>query len=250
MEFLREYFYGGIDWHDSYSNTTVVYYNRKICTNREDYISAIADTIFNGMEKWFPITKEEFTEILRTVQKTKEKASVPLYEELEKGKMEVTSFDCDGKTYYNNELIIDVVDNDFLTIEHSIWGGEATFYYHYETPTIKDEDVAYIVCESFHCPTKGVPVVERLYKPLFDNLADAESYRKELDAKIEARVNKDNYPKSESTLNVINRKEIEATDFYKRNMVANALMEDKEVNPWGDSFRIFVDNHIEILKQL
>lgn len=251
MKFLREYFYGGIDWHDSFSNTTVMYRNGAICTKEEDYIPAIAELFFNNMEKWFPITKDEFTEILKKVRETGEKIQIPLYEEQDDGTMEVSSFDCGGTigVVYDNELVVHIEENDYLTIDHATWGGQAMFYYHYEVEDIADEDLAYMVCESFHCPTKGVPVVERLYKPLFNNLQEAEQYRKELDKDIEIRMNENEYPRAESTLNIVNRKKIEATEFYVKNMEANSLMETKGTNHMGEDFRIFVEAHIENLKK-
>lgn len=249
MKFLREYFYGGIDWHDSYSNTTTMYYNGEICTKEEEFIPAIADEFFKNMEKWFPITKTEFIEKLKKVRETKEKIKIPLYEELEDGTMKINSFDYEEEVVYSNELNIYIDKNDFLTIEQVAWNGQATFYSHYEIVTIEDEDIAYMVCESFHCPTKGVPVVERIYRELFDNLKDAEEYRKELDKDIEIRLKANPYPISESTLNIINRKKIEATEFYQLNMEANALMKDKNTNPLADNFHIFVKGHIESLQK-
>ncbi len=246
MKFLREYFYGGIDWHDSYSNTTVMYHNGEICTKEEDYISAIADNIFKGMEKYFPITKEKFIEILEKVCTTKIKEQIPLYEEKENGKMEITSFECDNGTFYENEMIVYIDKDDYLTIEHSTWGGQAVFYYHYEEEDIPDNDIAYMVCESFHCPTKGVPVVERMYTDLFDNLKDAEEYRKELDQKIQNR-GEDFYPHSESTLNIV-KKELTNSDFYTLNMKANDLMKMKNMDITSDDFRVFVESHIKELE--
>lgn len=253
MKVLSEYFYGGIDWHDSYSVCNTMYHNGKICDNEEDYIEAIADS-FNDIKEFFTVTRDEFLQILRDVHNgVKEKVAIPMYvKEVVDGKEEISfeADEIDGKKYYSNTMFVFLEEDDYLTIEHSIYYGQVSYYYHYRDVEISDDEIAYMVCESFHAPTKGVPCVERLYTDLFDNLEEAESYREELDADIDfINNNPKTITKSESTLNIVSRKDITGNEFYKSNMEAVALMKQKGSCRLSDDFRIFVDNHIEVLKK-
>lgn len=254
MKFLSEYFYGGIDWHDSYSICNTMFYNGKVCNNQDDYILAIADS-FKDLYDFFTISREEFINILQDVHNNvKDKVEIPMYvkEEVDgKQKMVMDMDEINGVKYYCNRLIVSVKDNDYLTIEHEVYYGQASYYFHFSEVEIADDDLAYMVCENFHVPTKGVPCVERMYTDLFDNLNDAQEYQKKLNDTINKNNNLPcNVVTSESTLNIVSRSEILLGDFYKLNMQAIELMKQKNVNRNDKSFQIFVNSHLEKLAEL
>lgn len=257
MKFLREYFYGGLDWHDSYSICNTLFRNGKVCNNEDDYIEVIAES-FNFLNNLFIISKEEFMEILKSVHnKTKEQVEIPLYTIkdstiLDDGDSKIIEsyYENNGKKYYETYLNVYIEKDDYVTVEYGAFYGQICYYYHFEEVEIADDDIAYLVCESFHAPTKGVPCVERMYTDLFDNLNDAEKYRKELDVKIhESNLDPESIT-SESTLNIVSRSEILLGDFYKLNMQAIELMKQKNVNRNDKSFQIFVNSHLEKLAEL
>jgi hypothetical protein len=101
-----------------------------------------------------------------------------------------------------------------------------------------------IVTEDFLAPSKGVPVVQRMYHDIFDGQDAAQGYAESL------RLHEFQYPASIAAFLVCNKEKVTHGEWYRLQREAMELMEEKGQTPLDSSFHIFVKAHIENLKRL
>lgn len=158
----------------------------------------------------------------------------------------VTYKDCgthetDERTYYEDEATFDG-ENQTLTRDYAF--GQVSYITTYYVEDIPDDRLGYMVTEDFLAPVKGVPLIQRLYHDIFDNLDAAQNYADNL------KLHDLSYPKSIVTFLVCNRQKISGHPWYQNEKEAMRLMTEKGQAYLDDSFCIFTKNHIENLKKL
>ncbi|MCX4325094.1 MAG: hypothetical protein OSJ59_19330, partial [Lachnospiraceae bacterium] len=131
-----------------------------------------------------------------------------------------------------------------VTLKASFNLPNNTYITSYYVEDIPDNQLGYIVTEDFLAPVKGVPLVQRLYHDIFDNLDAAQYYADNL------KLHDLSYPKSIVTFLVCNRQKISGKPWYQNEKEAMRLMTEKGQAYLDDSFCIFTKNHIENLKKL
>lgn len=163
--------------------------------------------------------------------------------------------DSEGKTTYkdcescemNGQIYLEqeaVFDGSKLTLNRDYAFGQVSYITTYYVEDIPDNQLGYIVTEDFLAPTKGVPLVQRLYHDIFDNQDTAQNYAKNL------KLHDLQYPKSIVTFLVCNRQEVSGHPWYQNETEAMRLMAEKGQAYLDDSFCIFTRSHIEKLKKL
>lgn len=98
--------------------------------------------------------------------------------------------------------------------------------------------------EDFLAPTKGVPLVQRLYHDIFDDQDAAQSYAENL------KLHDFKYSTSIVAFLVCNKGNVTRQEWYQQQKEAMQLMEEKGQTYLDDSFQIFAKCHIENLKKL
>lgn len=98
--------------------------------------------------------------------------------------------------------------------------------------------------EDFLAPTKGVPLVQRLYHDIFDDQDAAQSYAENL------KLHDFKYSTSIVAFLVCNKGNVPRQEWYQQQKEAMQLMEEKGQTYLDDSFQIFAKCHIEKLKKL
>lgn len=146
-----------------------------------------------------------------------------------------------GQIYLEQEAVF---DGSKLTLNRDYAFGQVSYITTYYVEDIPDNQLGYIVTEDFLAPTKGVPLVQRLYHDIFDNQDTAQNYAKNL------KLHDLQYPKSIVTFLVCNRQKTSLQAWYQREMETIRLMEKTGQTYLDDSFHIFAKHHIENLKKL
>lgn len=205
----------------------------------------IPEVIADDIAKDFPYVENIREKILQALsEKTCFQFAFKADETDSEGK--ITYKDCEscemnGQTYLEQEAVL---DGSELTLSRDYAYGQVSYITSYYVENIPDDQLGFIVTEDFLAPVKGVPLVQRLYHDIFDNLDAAQNYAKNL------KLHDLQYPKSIMTFLVCNRQKISLQPWYQREMEAIRLMEKTGQTYLDESFSIFTKTHIENLKKL
>lgn len=226
MSYINVNYYGGLDWHDIYSYTEQVSFENEYEIPEEKILEAITEDIF----KYYPfVPKEKILDSL--INKTE--FQIPLNEDGSDIGLE--------KEFCENEFIF---NGEKKQITLNYFFGQVSYNISYSVYELDKNDICYLISENFLCPTKGTPLVERMYQDVFIDKELAEKCFNDL------QVHNLEPLRTEKTLNIQSLSRIKETDFYKENMKANQLMKNKKQTPFDESFRIFVESHIKELEKL
>ena len=233
--------YGGIDWHDSRTIYEQLKNNGSYNIRKEVVPEVIADDIARD----FPYVKNIRVNILQALSK-KSCFQFAIKAEETDSEGKTTYKDCEscemnGQTYLEQEAVF---DGNELTLSRDYAYGQVSYITSYYVEDIPDDQLGFTVTEDFVAPFKGVPLVQRLYHDIFDNLDAAQDYAKSL------KLHDLQYPKSIVTFLVCNRQKISLQTWYQREMEAIRLMEKTGQTYLDESFCIFTETHIENLKKL
>ena len=188
--------YGGMDWHDSHTIYEQLKSDNSYNIKEEMVPEAIADDIF----KEFPYVEDIREKILQALSEKscfrfivksgeKDSAGNMVYKDCE-------IYEADGKIYYENEAAFDG-EKKTLTLDYAF--GQVSYTTTYYVKDIPDDQIGYIVTEDFLAPVKGVPLVQRLYHDIFNNLDAAQNYAESL------KLHELQYPESIVTFLICNR---------------------------------------------
>ena len=233
--------YGGIDWHDSHTINEQLKSGGSFNIGEEMVPEAIADDI----AKDFPYVEDIREEILQALSE-KSCFRFAIKEEETDSDGNVTYKDCetsefDGQTYLEREAVF---DGSKRTFRRYYAFGQVSYITTYHIEDIPDDQLGYIVTEDFLAPTKGVPLVQRLYHDIFDDQDAAQSYAENL------KLHEFKYPTSIVTFLVCNKGNVAQQKWYQQQKEAMQLMEEKGQTYLDNSFQIFARCHIENLKKL
>ena len=233
--------YGGIDWHDSRTIYEQLKSGGSFNIGEEIVPEAIADDI----AKDFPYVEDIREEILQALSE-KSCFRFAIKEEETDSEGNVTYKDCetsefDGQTYLEREAVF---DGSKRTLRRDYAFGQVSYITTYHIEDIPDDQLGYIVTEDFLAPTKGVPLVQRLYHDIFDDQDAAQSYAENL------KLHDFKYSTSIVAFLVCNKGNVTRQEWYQQQKEAMQLMEEKGQTYLDDSFQIFAKCHIENLKKL
>lgn len=233
--------YGGIDWHDSRTINEQLKSNGSYRIRKEMVPEVIADDI----AKDFPYVEYIREKVMQALdQKTCFRFAIKAAETDSEGKItykECESYEMDGQTYLEQEAVF---DGSGLTLSRDYAFGQVSYITSYYVEDIPDDQIGYIVTEDFLAPVKGVPLVQRLYHDIFNNLDAAQNYAESL------KLHELQYPESIVTFLICNRQKTSLQQWYQREMEAISLMEKTGQTYLDESFCIFTKTHIENLKKL
>ena len=232
--------YGGIDWHDSRTINEQLKRNGSYNIDEALVPEAIADDIARDFpyvegirEKVLQALSEKSCFQLMIKSEEKDNDGNVTYQECE-------TFEANGKIFENEAAF----DGNAQALTRDYAFGQVSYITTYHTEDIPDEQLGYTVTEDFLAPSKGVPLVSRLYHDIFDELEAAQRYAENF------RLHELKYPKSIVTLLVCNKEKTTQTDWYRQQKEAMRLMEEMGVTYLDESFSIFTQRHMENLKEL
>ena len=233
--------YGGIDWHDSRTVHEQLKSNGSFNIREDKVPETIADDIASD----FPYVENIREKILQALAE-KSCFRFAIKEEETDSEGNVTYNDCetsefDGQTYLEREAVF---DGSKRTFRRDYAFGQVSYITTYHVEDIPDDQLGYIVTEDFLAPTKGVPLVQRLYHDIFDDQDAAQSYAENL------KLHEFQYPTSIATFLVCNKGNVAQQKWYQQQKEAMQLMEEKGQTYLDESFCIFAKTHIENLKKL
>lgn len=243
--YIKESRYGGIDWHDSNTKSVQLTYNGEFDIPNDKLLEVVVNKIVEDWNKSVNLSKEEFASTIKKAFTGTEPITIPL---LDENGNESEKDDSSGTIYYENSLTFHPMEkenkNSIYRYDEDYWWGQCSYIVRYYKQEI--EDPCYIVQENFLAPTKGCDSVERIYVDVFTSLEEAKKYFETMS------IHDKNYNPmgSRKELLITSYKYVTGTDWYKLNMKAIKLMEEKNKNPFDDSFHIFVKGHIESLEKL
>lgn len=215
--FVQKITQGGIDWHD---------------------IKIIAKQLTHNCSFEIPMG-EENNVIIEDIIK-----DFPYInsEDLQKAIKTETSFELDPikNNIKCNETFIEFNGKKKeLSFEYMM--GQINYVTFYKIEEIEEEDIGYLVEEHFYCPSKGIPLVSRIYHEPFTSLNEAKSYFANMKLHTEFDSNKE--------IIVISLSNIR-NEWFEENIKAIQLMADKHQSPFDNSFSLFVKTHIENLNKI
>jgi len=223
--------YGGVDWHDSRIICEQLKYKGSYFIEEQMVFEVIAEDVLSRI----PHEDNLKDKILCALT---EKSCFQLVLKTEStdasGKTvceECGTYEMDGRTYYEREAAFNGRELT-LTVDYLYGQISHTTTYHVED--IPDDQIGYIVTENFPAPVKGIPLVERMYHDIFDQLDEAENYARNL------KLHDFRYPHSVVAFLICNKNEMFQTEWYQLQKKAMTLMEEKQQTYLCDSFSIFV----------
>ena len=233
--------YGGIDWHDS----RTINEQLKSSGSYDIDDALVPEVIADDIAKDFPYVEGIREKVLQALSekscfqfmiKSEEKdiSGNVTYQECE-------TFEANGKIYFENEAAF---DGNERALMRDYAFGQVSYITTYHAEDIPNEQLGYIVTEDFLTPSKGVPLVQRLYHDIFDDLEAAQHYAENF------RLHDLKYPKSIVTLLVCNKEKTSQTDWYLQQREAMKLMEETGQTYLDEIFSIFAERHMENLKEL
>ena len=233
--------YGGIDWHDS----RTIYEQLKSGGSYNIGEEMVPEAIADDIAKDFPYVEDIREKILQALSE-KSCFRFAIKEEETDSEGNVTYKDCetsefDGQTYLEREAVF---DGSKRTLRRDYAFGQVSYITTYHIEDIPDDQLGYIVTEDFLAPTKGVPLVQRLYHDIFDDQDAAQSYAENL------KLHDFKYSTSIVAFLVCNKGNVPRQEWYQQQKEAMQLMEEKGQTYLDDSFQIFAKCHIENLKKL
>ena len=233
--------YGGIDWHDSRTIHEQLKSNGSYNIEKDKIPEAIAEDI----AKNFPYVEDIREKVLQALsEKTCFRFMVKSEEKDSMGNVsyqDCVIYEDDGGACYESEAAF---DGEKLTLTQEYAFGQVSYTTAYYIEDIPDSQLGYIVTEDFLAPSKGIPVVQRMYHDIFDGQDAAQGYAESL------RLHEFQYPASIVAFLVCNKEKVTHGEWYRLQREAMELMEEKGQTPLDDSFHIFVKGHIENLKRL
>lgn len=242
MAYVKKNFYGGLDWHDIKSKWAQLKERGKYEINNVD------DIIANDIKNTLPFL--DFDEILLAI-KTKTTIKFDIKEAiiLSDGKKGWKSsnewINPDGSISYENE---GTFDGNKLQVDLSYSWGQFYYNINYYVYDIDPKDIRYVVENCFYAVTKGCSLIERIYVEPFEDLNDAKEYlsklKKETYSKFRRRWD------NEKIIMVEDVNKITSTDWYKHNIEAIRLMDEKKQTILDKSFSPFLEQHITNLNKL
>lgn len=243
--YIEETIYGGIDWHDSNTINTQLEINGDYDLKEEDAAGIIADRIVKLLGDKSGMSNGEFKDLILNSFKKECDTTIRLYFEGQDEEI-VDEF---GKTYYENELVLTPMekhDDPTYIYGFSVNAAFGQVSHVYSYFGIKPQNPCYVVLENFLAPRKGVPSIERIYRDVFFDDKEAKDY---LD-KMELHSKDVNLLGSRKELLVRDYDKMKEGEWYKSNMEAISLMDEKGATPYDDAFSIFPDTHIKNLNQI
>lgn len=212
--FIQKMTEGGIDWHDIKLITKQLSFNSSFEIPKGEENKVITEDIVT----LFPyVNHEELEKAIET------KTTIEF--DTTGGKETFLSFDGETKK---------------LQIEYMM--GQICYTSQYFIEEIEENDIGYLVGEHFYAPTKGVPLVERIYHVPFTSLDEAKRYFEEMKLHSDFDSNKE--------ILVISIKKVKETIWLKENIEAIQLMEEKNQTPFDKTFSIDSRSHLENLVSL
>ena len=123
-------------------------------------------------------------------------------------KEKITYKDCEscemnGQTYLEQEAVF---DGSKLTFSWDYAFGQVSYITSYYVEDIPDDQNGYIVTEDFLAPVKGVPLVQRLYHDIFDQIGESEDYVRE-----NLKLHNFQHSESMATFLICNKEEVKQT---------------------------------------
>lgn len=233
--------YGGIDWHDSHTIHEQLGSGGSYNIEEDLIPEAIADHIVRS----FPYVENLREQVIQALsERSCFQFDIKDTETDSAGNVtyrDCAAYEADGRVYFEKEAVFDGCGQK-LTWHYAF--GQVSYTTSYYVVEIPDDQLGYIVTEDFLAPSKGIPVVQRLYHDIFDDQDAAKSYAENL------KLHGFTYPKSIATFLVCNKRDVIQEEWYRRQKEAMRLMEEKGQSYLDDSFHIFINCHIENLKKL
>ena len=231
--YIKKFTYGGLDWHDCAQHVV------QLSCNGEYDVANPKEIIISDILRAYPYLDEKSVRVAIEEGSTYEFViKTPVIEGENTLYADCESMCIDGSIFYENT---GKIEGASLEISESYAWGQISYVTNYELEELEKANLLYLVEEQFLCPTKGVPIVERIYHEPFLELCKAESYKESLQLHANVRSKKEL---------LIFGKEILEKEWYKLNMEAVELMREKKRDIYDPTFSIFVDTHIEKLKAL
>jgi len=143
----------------------------------------------------------------------------------------------EGKTY-----TIEVEWRQNGVIVYAWFHSQSEYSVNYYVHDFLDEEICYLVEESFMTPYKGMLHVGRMYHDVFTEEAAALEYH-------DSMTLRKSFVRSQKNLLVV-EKTVLGKPFYELNRQAMRLMEETGETPDSSSFRIDVNDHIEVLEKI
>ena len=129
------------------------------------------------------------------------------------GKHKLACFD-DGASVLTADYVIISVDTEKKSYYYEIHGNFKSRHI-YKVSEIDQLNVGYMVAEYIVAPSKGCPLIERVYTPLFRDLDRAVRYRKQKMRNYSCAKGGES---SGYRITVVDSKEMESSDWYKKNI--------------------------------
>lgn len=233
--------YGGATWHDSRITCKQLRYKGSYFIEEQMVFEVIAEDVLSRIPHeddlkdkiLCALTEKSCFQLVLKTEAT-DASGKAVYEECE-------TYDKDGRIYYEREAAF---NGRARTLTVDCLYGQISHTTTYHVEDIPDDQIGYIVTEDFLAPAKGIPLVERMYHDVFNQLEEAENYARNL------KLHDFHYPHSVVVFLVCNKKETSQTEWYQLQKKAMALMEKKGQTCFDESFSIFPKRHIENLQKL
>ena len=165
--------YGGLDWHDSYTVYCQLTDKNSYCIEEQ----RVPDIIAGDIACTYPYVENLKEKVLQALS---EKSCFQFMIKAEERDADgnIVYQDCEtrdthGQIWYEDEATFNGKEQT-LTLDYAY--GQISYITTYHAEDIPNEYLGYIVTEDFLAPAKGVPLVERLYHDIFDDLQKAQSY--------------------------------------------------------------------------
>lgn len=227
MKCVYKKFCYGYDWHDI-SVWEEMLVNPESTGSRFD---------FSGSDEKKYILQDIFREF-GTAKDEQAPADV-VYDRSERCYYESSTF-VEGKTY---KIEVEWRGHGFMVYAYEPDSSQAIYSVNYFICEFgSKDDVCYCVLENFLAPYKGVPSLERMYRDVFMEEAEALKY-------YESMTLRKGFGSSVKQLMVV-EKTVLGNKFYELNRQAIRLMEETGETPDSDSFCIPAEEHIAALQEI
>lgn len=223
---------GGLDWHDIKQWSEFLQENGMF--EIKDTVKTIANHVFEELQKMEIITENPDT---KTVL-----ANIPSLEEIAEHICKKEAFTVESPDGFELNACWDPEKN---ALNQYFYAGQVCYDICYDVKEIEPENVIYIAGENYLCPEKGIPSVERFYKKPFTDLEDARAECNRIQTAIKGR----NAENVQPGLVIADKTKICKTEWFIYNMQAIELLENHPELDTEDNFHIFVQAHLEKLKE-
>lgn len=226
--------FGGFDWHDQTMTS------RYLTENGNPDIKHPSKVIAAHLHK--TLVDMEISSKAQDGTETRTKLeNIPSVSEIETYITNGKSFTVSSEDGYELEAVWRPEKNQ---LDQYFMAGQVWYDTTYTVENIADENVWYFVTESFLCPEKGVPCVNRFYQRPFTNMAEARKAMDEL--KLHEELASDKGIVKEML--ILDKTTITERDWYKTNMEVVEFLENHPELDTAENFRMYVAAHLEHLK--